>query len=342
MEAIHTLEIAVTLFLQNLGQWLIMPMRAVSFLGQEEFYLLMMPALYWSVSTSLGIRMGIMLLLTQFSSTFFKLLGQSPRPYWFDPRVQAFSTEASFGLPSGHSLSSAGIFGLMAAKLRQRWVTVLMLVVIFLIGVSRIYLGVHFLTDVLAGWTLGGLLVLLFSRLDAPVSAWVERRTLGQQVLLAAASSLAIILLSLLTFAVTPAFMLPQTWVANSLRAAPEVTIDPLNLHGIFTIAGTWFGLLAGAGWLRKRFGVFEAAGSPAHRLARYAVGAVGVFILWYGLGAILPRNEDIVSYVLRYARYTLIGVWISALAPLLFVRLGISHWISSPLRSIQTAQNPI
>jgi len=342
MEAIHTLEIAVTLFFQSLGQWLIVPMRAASFLGQEEFYLLLMPALYWSVDTSLGIRMGMMLLLTQFSSTFFKLLGQSPRPYWFDPRVQAFSTETSFGLPSGHSLSSAGIFGLLAAKLRQRRVTVLMLIVIFLVGISRIYLGVHFLTDVLAGWAIGGLLVLLFSRFDAPVSGWVERRTLGQQFMLAAASSLAIILLSLLTFALTPAFLLPQTWVVNSLRAAPEVTIDPLNLDGIFTIAGTWFGLLAGASWLRKRYGEFEAAGKPLHRLARYAAGAVGVFILWYGLGAVLPRNEDIISYVLRYARYTLIGVWISALAPLLFVRLGISHWISNPPRSIQTAQNPI
>lgn len=342
MEALHTLEIAVTLFFQSLGHWLILPMRAISFLGQEEFYLLMMPALYWSVSTSLGLRMGMMLILTQFTSTFFKLLIQAPRPYWFDPRVQAFSTEASFGLPSGHSLSSAGIFGLLAAKLRQRWVTILVLVVIFLVGVSRIFLGVHFLTDVLASWVLGGLLVLLFIRLDAPVSAWVEQRTLGQQVILAAASSLAIILPTFLTFALTPAFILPQSWVTNSLRAAPEVSIDPLNLDGIFTIAGTWFGLLAGASWLRKRYGWFEAAGKPLHRLARYAVGAVGVFLLWYGLGAVLPRNEDVISYVLRYARYTLIGVWVSALAPLLFVRLGISHWISTPQRSIQTAQNPI
>jgi len=342
MDPIHSIEIAVTLFLQGMGSWLAAPMRLISFLGQEEFYLLLMPAVYWSIDTALGIRLGIMLLTAQFTNTFFKLLGQTPRPYWFDPRVQAYSTETSFGLPSGHSQSSAGIFGLLATQVRRRWVTVVMLVTIFLVGISRIYLGVHFLTDVLVGWLLGGLLVLLFARLDAPVSAWIERMSLAQQVGLAAASSLGIVLLNMLVIAFTPSFLLPQTWVTNSLAAAPEVTIDPFKLDGIFTIAGTWFGLLAGAAWLRKRFGKFDAGGQALHRLARYAIGAVGVFILWYGLGAVLPRNEDILSYVLRYARYTLIGVWISALAPLLFVRLGISKWLTKQLESIQTAENPI
>lgn len=340
MDPIHTLEIAVTLFLQGLGTWLAAPMRLISFLGQEEFYLLLMPAVYWSVDTGLGIRLGIMLLTAQFTNTFFKLLGQLPRPYWFDPRVQAYATETSFGMPSGHSQSSAGIFGLLAAHIRRRPVTIAMLVVIFLVGVSRIYLGVHFLTDVLVGWALGGLLVLLFARIDAPVSAWIARMTLAQQMGLAAVTSLGIILLNLLVVAFNPNYLLPQTWVVNALADAPEVTIDPFKIDGIFTIAGTWFGMLAGAAWLRKRYGAFESRGKPVHRLARYVIGAVGVFLLWYGLGAVLPRNEDILSYVLRYARYTLVGVWVSALAPLLFVRLGISHWLSG--ESIQTTQNPI
>lgn len=329
MDPIHSLEIVVNIFLQSLGAWLIMPMRLVSFLGQEEFYLLLMPVLYWSVDSSLGIRLGMMLLLAQFTNTFFKLLGHGPRPYWLDQRVQALSTETSFGIPSGHAQSSMGIFGLLAAQLRQRGVTVLMAVVILLVGISRLYLGVHFLSDVLAGWLIGAALLWLFVKLDRPVSAWVERLNMGQQWLLAAVSSLGIILLSLLTFAFSPDFLLPQTWVVNSAAAAPEVTIDPLNIDGIFTISGTWFGLLAGASWLRKKRGEFESAGAPGYRLLRYLVGTLGVFVLWYGLGAVLPRNDDLASYLLRYARYTLIGVWISALAPLLFVQLRISRWIS-------------
>ena len=88
--------------------------------------------------------------------------------------------------------------------------------------------------------------------------------------------------------------------------------------------------------------GEFDAAGAPAHRLLRYVIGAVGVFVFWYGLGAVLPRNEDLISYLLRYARYTLIGVWISALAPLIFVRLGISRWKSSSISGTKTVQNLI
>jgi hypothetical protein len=60
-------------------------------------------------------------------------------------------------------------------------------------------------------------------------------------------------------------------------------------------------------------------------RLLRYPIGLVGVLIFWYGLGLVFPRGDDWLAYTLRYIRYALIGVWITALAPLLFMRLGLA-----------------
>jgi hypothetical protein len=89
--------------------------------------------------------------------------------------------------------------------------------------------------------------------------------------------------------------------------------------------AGVFFGLAAG--WLLLQTkGGFDAGGSWWKRLARFPIGLAGVFVLWYGLGAIFPRGEFLLSYGLRYLRYALVGFWISAPAPWIFIRLGLAE----------------
>ena len=57
----------------------------------------------------------------------------------------------------------------------------------------------------------------------------------------------------------------------------------------------------------------------------RYVVGLIGVLILWRGLALFLPDNADLISYVLRYVRYTLVGFWVSGGAPWLFFRFKLA-----------------
>src|SRR3990172_5299463 len=49
-------------FLQSLGDWLVKPMEFFSFLGREEFFLLVLPLLLWCVDVGLGVRAGVILL----------------------------------------------------------------------------------------------------------------------------------------------------------------------------------------------------------------------------------------------------------------------------------------
>lgn len=58
-------------------------------------------------------------------------------------------------------------------------------VLTFLVGFSRLYLGVHFVHDVLAGWLIGGLLLYLVMRFWDPAVAWLKGKSLGQQVMIA-------------------------------------------------------------------------------------------------------------------------------------------------------------
>lgn len=326
MESLHQFELPITLFFQSLGSWLKTPMLAFSFFGTESFYMILMPLLYWCLDASLGLRVGIMLMLGNSLNGFFKLAFGWPRPYWVSPAVHAYSAESSFGMPSGHAQVSTGVFGMLAAGANRRWVKWAAAGLVLFIGLSRIYLGVHWTSDVLAGWLLGGLTLLLYLRLEKPVARWLAGKGLGMLITLALLASLVLLAVNLLPLVTYGGWTLDPQWSANAQAQQPGTPLDPLAAEGSFTAAGTLFGMLAGAAWLRRKAGGFDASGNLQQIALRYAIGVVGVLILWYGLGSVFPRTPDALGYSLRFIRYALLGWWVAALAPLLFRRLGLAR----------------
>lgn len=109
----------------------------------------------WRLATAWIVVQLIALVLIQYS----KLAFDRPRP----PFNGSFVTEDSLSFPSGHSLGSMATFGLLAYLLiigvrpsaGRRIGVACCVVLIGLIGFSRMFLGVHYLTDVLGGFALG-------------------------------------------------------------------------------------------------------------------------------------------------------------------------------------------
>jgi membrane-associated phospholipid phosphatase len=151
-------EIKFISWLQSLGDWLLPFSLIFSLLGSEFFVLFLAPVIYWCYDPILGIRTGIYLLISGGLNTILKVLFHSPRPYWYSTDVKALSAESSFGEPSGHAQSSVIIWGTIALYIRKRWVWILSILMIFFISLSRVYLAVHFPTDILLGWIIGILL----------------------------------------------------------------------------------------------------------------------------------------------------------------------------------------
>ena len=201
--------------------------------------------------------------------------------------------------------------------------TALFVFIIFMIGLSRIYLGVHFTSDVLTGWIVGGLLLLAFIKLERPVVNWLKQRSLFTLMGVAWFTSLLLIALVLLGIMLS-AQPLPA-WTANAELAGAEKLPDGLDPNGAFTLGGTCLGLFAGAAWFIKRHGMFNTQGTPLQKVIRYLIGVVGVGVIYLGLGAIFPRTPDVTGFTLRYIRYSLLGFWISLWAPLLFYRLKLA-----------------
>lgn len=326
METIRSIEIAVNIFLQSLGPWLQVIMEWVTNLGSEMFFILVMPAIYWCVDAYIGLRVGVMLLLSGFFNNFFKLLMRGPRPYWVDARVKPVVHEESFGIPSGHSMNSAAVWGWMAVEAKKRWSTIVAIVVIFLIGISRLVMGVHFLSDVLLGWALGALLVLIFAKTAKPIGKWLDTMGYQKQILLAFLSSIVMILLALGVSSLFSEWEMPADWAARAGE------IDPLSIDGTLTMAGTWFGMLGGFALLRGKHGVLSTKASFFKLVLRYLIGVIGVFIIYLGLGQLFEFISESVGLpwfegLLRFLRYSLIGMWVSFLAPLLFRSLKIADF---------------
>jgi membrane-associated phospholipid phosphatase len=325
MDSILELGIAMVLFLQNLGNWLTAPMSFFSFLGNEEFFMLIMPALYWSFSPVIGLRLGIILLMSASLNSFFKMLGQGPRPFWYSSQVQAYTIETSFGVPSGHAQNAATVWGGLAVMVKKTWFWIAAIALVFLIGLSRLYMGVHFPTDVLAGWLLGILFLVIYFKLEKPLSAWTKQAAPGEKIAAALVLSLGLILLVVLTRLTLRAWVMPSNWLANALAADPlGEAVNPLAISGVISNAGALFGLLVGAIFMNLR-GSFHGGGLIWKRVVRFLIGVVGVLLIWRGLGAVLPGNEDFLGYIFRYLRYALIGFWIAGLAPLLFLRFKLA-----------------
>jgi membrane-associated phospholipid phosphatase len=325
MESINNFGVDLILFLQGIGSWMDFPMQIFSFMGNEEFFLLIMPAIYWCVSTTIGVRLGLLLLSSATLNSIFKLFLHGPRPYWYSQEVKAMLTETSFGAPSGHSQNAAAVWGGLASAYPKPWLWVAAAIVIFFTGISRLYVGVHFPQDVLTGWLFGLIILLAYIFLEDKVKAWWQGRSITAKLTTAFITSLLLISLGVLAKASLSGWTIPALWLENASAAAPEAEpINPLSLSGIVSNSGALFGLIAGVALL-PYFGGFNAGGAYWKRTVRFMIGVIGVLLIWRGLGLILPGGEDLLGFVFRYLRYALVGAWISGFAPLLFTRTGLA-----------------
>lgn len=325
-ETIIQQSLEFTVWLQGLGSWLTPVMKFFTFLGTENFYLFVMPIVLWVFDYYLGFRVGIMLLLTAGINELTKLSLRRPRPYWIKPDVLTTTPTGGYGLPSGHAQQSFSIYGLLAVILKKRWITLTAIFTVFMIGLSRVYLGEHFITDVLLGWLLGGLVLFGYVKLEPKVRTWFSDKTFAVKTLTVLVFTVVFSLLSLVVISIPAGYQVPQEWIDNALIAFPEEPIDPLNPNNLITSMATLFGFSAGYFWVELRGGFNAASESWGKRGLRFIIGLVGVVIFWMGLGAVFPDEPLLLGWALRFLRYSLVGLWITGLAPMLFIRLKLGQ----------------
>jgi hypothetical protein len=262
--------------------------RAVTTLGGMG-HLFVVPFVIWCLSYRAGSRMLVTLLLSVFVNFALKDIFAQPRPFELEPRIGP-DRELGFGIPSGHAQHTLIEWSLIAAWVARRWFTVLAVLLFVLIGFSRVYLGVHFPTDVLAGWAIGGAILWLHLRCADGIAARLDAGGLGVQ--LGAAGGVSLLFAAFY-------LVLPHTpYIVGS--------------------GGLFFGAAAGIAlchhWLRPPEG-----GALWQRALRYVLG-IAVLLAWVGQsGKWLPQQHDLAWFALIYANNAIGGLWLTLGAPALF-----------------------
>lgn len=187
-----------------------LPFRALSLLGTTWGVILVVGLALWLWGRETAYALVGIVLLETWSNLLLNQIFSVPRPD--APGIVKYEQVPVASFPSGHVYTATVLWGLLYA--RGKLPLFLCILVVGLVSLSRLYLGVHFLGDVLGGLLLGVFLVSVYAHLRRPVWRWFAAHTAGVLYLL---SSLA------LTGAVASLFLLgknPVLWNAAGLVAA--------------------------------------------------------------------------------------------------------------------------
>ena len=171
LEHLRDLGYPVIRMVQSIGNPVLdLVAMAATFLGTEAFFLIFIPVYYWCVDKRHGVRLAMVFLFSVYLNSFFKELFKVPRP---DPslvKVLWASSGGGYSFPSGHAQNAVVFWGWLGRRMPWRRRPGILAGVVLAISLSRIYLGLHFLHDVLGGWFLGGALLAILVMVDRRVS----------------------------------------------------------------------------------------------------------------------------------------------------------------------------
>ncbi|MCR4711704.1 MAG: phosphatase PAP2 family protein [Clostridia bacterium] len=277
--------------------------------GEEMLLIAILGFLYWCWDKQFGIFVGTSIVCGIVWNPLVKNLVLRRRPYFdlagvkclraVDSSADIYDISAQgYSFPSGHSTNSTIIYGALpryrrAERLRQnpralRFFTILAFVLPFLVGISRVLLGVHYPTDVLVGWAMGAGIMFLVSYLQQKV----KRHGLLHLIL---------VLVSLLG-------------------------IFYCKTTDYYTSLGIMIGFFLALPF-EERFVKFENTRSVPRMILRVLGGIALYLVLNTLLKAPFPpmllEEPTALAFLIRTARYAIIVFFVMAVYPLSFRFLG-------------------
>ncbi|GAE24375.1 phosphoesterase [Halalkalibacter wakoensis JCM 9140] len=274
-----------------------------TFMGNEEFYFLVIPLVYWCIAKQAGFRLFYIFLVSITVNAFLKITYAIQRPIGVEGVHSIFIQSAEVGshypydsFPSGHAQGSTTLWGYLAYLVARPIFWIFSVVLILCISFSRLYSGLHWPTDVIVGVIIAVFILVISIQLQERISS----------------------------------LPIKVKWILALIIPVMIVSIFPEE-EGV-KYAGFLLG--AGVGYLLEYKTVrMKISKKLSRKAAAYAIGIIGLFILQIGLKFVFPE-----MILFDFIRYGLIGIWGLLGAPYVFTALNIYE----KEENIQLNQNQI
>ncbi len=220
-------------------------------------------------------------------------------------------------VPSGTSRTDRGfLLGPVGYSEHGFWL--LVIVYIGVMALSRLYLGVHFIQDLLAGLVIGLLVIVAFLVWQHMYAERFSRHILGRRLLMLVSIPivLASIYVSIMFLLGSPNMDVP--WA--SFVPAAELNAHEDVVSSTAGLLGFGIGIVLESSRIR-----FNAGGSVWRRIIRYLLGILVAVGIWAGLRNVFPADPEWLALPLRFLRYLLLLLWVTFFAPWVFVRLRLA-----------------
>ena len=270
-------QIDFLLFLQNIRtshfNYLNDLFLSITIIGEFWLPTVICAIVYWCIDLKAGIYLFSLSSINMFFAHLFKMLACVYRPWVLSEKIhpvdKAIALAAGYSFPSGHSAQASALLGGLAFLNRKKvWLAVLLVLFVFLVGFSRMWLGVHTPQDVIVGFLIGFSLVFILNS----VINWAEKNPNRYLYLLGLLNTAIILVLIYICYF----NCYPMDYVNGKLLVDPHHSVQ-VSIYCFAYVSG----VLSGAFLCRRYFPYNPKDGSIKERFSRGIIGAAIVIILF-------------------------------------------------------------
>jgi len=292
--------------------------------GEELVIIGILGFFYWIYNKKIGESMGISVFISLVLNSTMKTLFQRLRPFQVDSAIENVrpQTSGGYSFPSGHTQGAATVFSSVALFIKKKWMTITSGTIIFLVALSRMYIGVHYLSDVLVGAILGILISTLVFRY---LHKNEDNSKIYRFIFLVSAMVL------------TAITIWHRVLLSNEIMVVGHSDATSLfeRLEDGYKMVGAMLGFLLGVTYEKKRVN-FTHHRNIFKNIVRFGLGVLIVMAIRLGLSAffdILVHPEELqmgqfflafIALVLDFIRYGVMVFIAIGVYPILFKKWNI------------------
>jgi len=159
IEILKSIQSIRTVFFNNIFEY-------VTMLGEETLMVILIAVLYFAFNKKFAQKLFYICVTSLSVNGIVKNFVKLARPFSKgEITCVRPDTATGYSFPSGHTQTFATVSTAIAAKVKKVWIAILVGVLICLVAFSRIYLGAHYLSDVIVGAVLGITLALIIGKM---------------------------------------------------------------------------------------------------------------------------------------------------------------------------------